>query len=145
MSQRYKKDHIALQALWFDCVIRYNRILDEGIRLKIVDDFRDNLVDIKPNNPGDKKNLREIYLNWEQNTWIPECKKELDNWIKANSFEAGDRNNLLKQYEFIKRYNNHKRFSKIIQVIQDSGIGLGTGETTGKGHYVGPENLEEFI
>ena len=124
-KEKEKNEYQALQNTWYACVNRYLSTIDENERLQLVDDFRDALVDIKPDG---QTALRKIYEHWEQNTWIPACKKELDTWVKANSFEAGDITNLHKQYEFIKRNNNYKRFRKIMQVIQDSGIGFGNAD-----------------
>ena len=129
MNTRYKKDYMALQNAWNICVMKYLATSYDDERLKIVDDFRDALIDIKPEDPENKKNLRTTYENWEKDIWIPACKKELNNWVKVNSFEAGDTTNLYTHYEFIKRSNNYKRFRKIMQVIQDSGIGLGQGSS----------------
>ena len=141
MTTRSKKDYMALQNAWNICVIRYLTSYEDE-RLRIIDDFRDSLVDIKPDDTENEKNLRTTYENWEKNIWLPDCKKELDSWVKVNSFEAGDITNLHKQYEFIKRNNNYKRFRKILQVIQDSGIGL--GQSGGEGHYVGPTDIDRF-
>jgi len=82
---------MALQNAWNVCVLRYLGTNDKETRYHIINDFRDAIVDIKPDGA---KALRKTFEEWEQ---------------------------------------NHLRFRKIMQVIQDSGIGLGAGKE--RGHY----------
>lgn len=121
---------MALQNAWNICVMRYLSTMDESERVKIMDDFRDALIDIKSTG---KEALRANYEKWENKTWNTDCKKELTLWINNNRFESGEPSNIEEQYEFIRQINNYKRFRKIMQIIQDSGIGLGSGKE--RGHY----------
>lgn len=130
MSKRNIKDYMALQNAWNMCVMRYLGTIDPEIRILVVDDFRDALIDIKPDGV---KALRSTYEKWENDNWIPFCRKKLDSWIQNNGYEGKLEENCIREYENIKCDYNHLRFRKIMQVIQDSGIGLGAGRE--RGHF----------
>lgn len=130
MSKQYSKDYMALQNAWNICVMRYLSTSPDSIeRINIMDDFRDSLIDIST---GDKA-LRSKYEDWERDVWQKEVNQELGFWVKNNSFESKDEDSLRRQGLVIKKNNNYKRFRKIMQVIQDSGIGLGRGKE--RDHY----------
>jgi len=121
---------MALQNAWNVCVLRYLGTNDNEARYYIINDFRDAIVDIKPDGA---KALRKTFEEWEQEEWIPLCQKQLNLWIHDNHFEAQINKNQIDEYQNIKHDYNHLRFRKIMQVIQDSGIGLGAGKE--RGHY----------
>lgn len=138
---KYKTDYIALQNLWNLCAIRYINSFTKEERMMVVDDFRDTLIDIKPDG---KHAIRTNYENWEKDEWIPLCKSKLVEWIGYNTFEAQVEENKMQEFEHIKQDYNYMRYRKIMQLIQDSGIGLGQGGSSGKGFNVGPDNIEKF-
>ena len=130
MSKYSKKDFMALQNAWNICLSRYltSQTLEE--RLTIIDDWRDSLVDVKPDG---KLALRSTYENWEEHTWLKDCKQKLADWKRDNPFESKDIDELRREYEDIKKEQNYLRFREIMQTIQHSGIGLGMGKE--RGHY----------
>jgi hypothetical protein len=126
MSIRYnKKDFLALQNLWNVCALRYLGSISKEERVIIIDDFRETLIDIRPD--GDQA-IRKNYDDWEKNEWIPYCNAILNGWIKNNSFEAKIEANKENERDIIKQENNYIRYHKILQLIQNSGIGLGQGK-----------------
>lgn len=137
---KYKKDYLALQNLWNVCALRYLGSMDKNERMSIVDDFRDTLINIKDEGV---QAIRRQYDKWEENEWIPFCKSKLIAWIHNNTFESQVESNKIQEFESIKMDYNYMRYRKIMQLIQDSGIGLGQG-SSGKGYYAGPENIEKF-
>jgi len=122
-----KRDYIALQNIWVMNIQAYLTERNEDARYEIVDDFKDSLVDVTPDGP---MALRSKYDKWEQNIWKEMCLTYLNNWKLNNSFKAAVPDNLSKEFERIKQDNNYIRYRKIIQIIQDSGIGLGSKKTT---------------
>lgn len=121
---KFKKDYLALQNLWNVCALRYLGSINRDQRYYIVNDFSDSLIDIKPDG---KEAIRSNYERWESDYWIPLCKSKLLNWINNNNFEARIEENKRQEYENIKMDLNYLRYRKIMQLIQDSGIGLGQG------------------
>lgn len=142
MSKYSKKDFMALQNAWNICLSKYLAANTLGERLNIIDDWRDSLVDVKPSGI---LALRTTYEHWEENDWLKDCKTKLIRWKQNNPFEAKDIDEVKREFNDIKQERNYLRFREIMQVIQNSGIGLGTGETGGMGHYVGPKDLEKFV
>lgn len=122
---KYKKDYLALQNLWNVCALRYLGSMSEEERMYVVDDFRDSLIDIKPEG---NQAIRSSYEKWERDEWVPFCKKKLDEWCYYNSYESQVEDNKIHEYENIKQDYNYLRYRKIMQIIQDSGIGLGQGK-----------------
>jgi len=122
-----KRDYIALQNTWLTCILEYLKETSEDHRFSIIDDFKDSLVDVQP-----KGNLalRNNYDEWERDEWKEMCKIHLFNWKKENSFQAAVKENIIKEYEKIKLDYNYLRYRKIMQIIQDSGIGLGAKKNT---------------
>lgn len=121
---KYKKDYLALQNLWNVCALRYLGSQSMSERMHVVDDFRDSLIDIKPDG---NQAIRSQYERWEQEYWIPFCKKRLSEWIQGNPFESRVDSKKLQEFQNIKQDFNYMRYRKIMQLIQDSGIGLGQG------------------
>lgn len=122
---KYNKDYLALQNIWNVCALRYLGSISKNQRVEIIEDFHDSLVDIVPEG---KKAIRRNYEDWEKNEWIPFCKKKLITWIENNVFASKREENRINEYENIKMDFNYMRFRKIMQLIQDSGIGLGQGK-----------------
>lgn len=120
-----KSDYIALQNLWYTCSDNYLKTNDKSMRVRIIDDFRDTLVDITPDGC---KSIRSLYKKWEENVWLPLCKKQLDMWAYSNPFEARVYEQRKQEENNIKEEFNHLRYRMILQIIQDSGIGLGQGK-----------------
>jgi len=152
MSKQYKTDYIALQNLWFICSQAYIEAYFDGDMercFSIINVYRDTLIDITPLNEKNKdeqwkKAIRFKYEKWESEYWIPYCKTKLAEWIKYNSFESKVEDNRRREFENIKKEYNHLRYRKIMQIIQDSGIGLGQGSGGGKGFNVGPKDPGKF-
>ena len=141
MSKRHTKDYMALQSAWNICVMRYLSVSPDSVeRVNVMDDFRDSLIDIKETG---NEALRSNYEEWEQDEWMLEVNQNLAIWVKHNSFEAKEEDSFRRQEIIIKKNLNYKRFRKIMQIIQDSGIGLGQGGS-GRGYDVGPDNIEKF-
>ena len=122
---KYNKDYLALQNLWNVCALRYLGTNSRSERLSIVDDFRDTLIDIKTEG---EKSIRSNYEKWETDYWVPFCEQKLRRWIENNPFEARIQDNKLQEFQSIKQDFNYMRYRKIMQLIQDSGIGLGQGK-----------------
>ena len=141
MSSRFNKDYLALQNLWFMCAVKYMDSEIDKMRMKIMDDFRDCLIDIKSEG---KEAIRSNYERWEKDIWIPFCKSKLAEWIHDNAFEACIETNKVDEFENIKQDYNYQRYRKIMQLIQDSGIGLGQGSGGSKGYYFGADNHKEI-
>lgn len=141
MSFKQKSDYIALQNLWYTCSDTYLKIQDRSARVKIIDDFRDTLLDITREGA---KAIRSNYDMWEKETWLTMCREHLDEWVKRNPFEARVNNNRQLEYSNIKADLNYLRYRKIMQLIQDSGIGLGQGGSTGGSFNAGPKNKSKF-
>ena len=132
---KYKKDYLALQNLWNVCALRYLGSRSSMERMHIIDDFRDSLIDIKPYDKTDTedanyKAIRSSYEKWEQEYWIPYCKTKLAEWIKYNPFESQVETKKIQELQNTKQDYNYMRFRKIMQLIQDSGIGLGQGSSS---------------
>jgi len=121
---KYNRDYLALQNLWNVCALRYLGSISKSERVHIVDDFRDSVIDIKPDG---LKAIRSNYDNWEKNEWMPFCKGKLLIWMQNNPFESRIEENKIQEFENIKMDFNYMRYRKIMQLIQDSGIGLGQG------------------
>lgn len=120
-----KRDYYAFQALWQDIAHRYIQTTDPEIRYEIVNTFRDSLIDIQPEGI---RALRTIYEKWEKEEWEVFCEKELQRWKVSNPFEASDERSVQDERKQIKLEYNYMRYKKILQVIQDSGIGLGSSK-----------------
>ena len=133
---------MALQNAWNICLSKYLTAQTYEERVYVIDDWRDSLVDVKSDG---KLALRSNYEDWEEKTWLSNCKNKMMQWKQSNPFESKDSDECRREFADIKMEQNYLRFRRIMQVIQDSGIGLGTGESMGKGFYVGPENLENFV
>lgn len=118
-----KRDYYAFQALWQDIAHRYIQTINPEIKYEIVNTFRDSLIDIQPNGI---RALRSIYEKWEKEEWLPFCEKEL--WKNLSPFEASDKRAIQNEREQIKIEYNYIRYKKILQIIQDSGIGLGSSK-----------------
>ena len=130
MSKYSKKDFMALQNAWNICLSKYLTANTYEERLNIIDDWRDSLVDVKPDG---KLALRSTYEEWEENTWLNDCKQKTTKWKRDNPFESKDPDEVIREFNDIKMEHNYLRFRKIMQVIQNSGIGLGMGKE--RGHY----------
>ena len=118
-----KRDYYAFQALWQDLAHEYIHIKDKETRYEVVNTFRDSLIDIQIEGA---RALRSIYDDWEKNTWKAFIEKELYDWRKENPFEASDKKAAQDELEQLCYEYNYMRYKKILQIIQDSGIGLGT-------------------
>lgn len=118
-----KRDYYALQDTWRELVHQYINTFDPAERVLVMDDFRDSLVDIGK----EKKQLRTTYEEWEKTFFYPYCEEKIVHWIKQNPYESGLQDNVDQEYKLIIQEYNYLRFRKIRQVIQDSGIGFGTG------------------
>lgn len=138
---KYKKDYLALQNLWNVCALRYLSASSREDRYHIVDDFRDTLIDIRTDD--EDLAIRNSYEKWEREEWLPFCEKKLVEWSHFNSFESNVEDKKVQEFENIKLDYNYMRYRKIMQLIQDSGIGLGQG-SGGEGHYVGPSDIGRF-
>lgn len=132
-----KTDYFALQTHW-NCIINlYIYTQDKGFRIDIIDDLKDFLIDI---NTGDKSNeeefnkkqIRSNYFKWEREDWEPMIKAALKEYIKVNPEDFVTTEDIVNKEEKIKQDLNHLRIRKIIQLIQDSGIGLGGGKVRGQ-------------
>lgn len=120
---KYKKDYLALQNAWYTLVLKYIGS-NNNERTGIIDDFRDSLVDEKPEGV---KALRSSYEKWELGYWIPFCENKLMEWMKQYPFESQIHDNTMQELQNIRQDYNYLRYRKIMQIIQDSGIGLGQG------------------
>ena len=121
-----KKDFMALQNAWNICLSKYLTAQTHEERLTIIDDWRDSLVDVKTDG---KMALRSTYEQWEEHTWLHSCKLQMVKWKQDNPFSSKDKEECRREFNDIKKERNYLRFRRIMQVIQDSGIGLGTGAT----------------
>lgn len=121
-----KRDYYAFQALWQDLAHRYIQTVEPEIRYEIVNTFRDSLVDIQPDG---KYALRSIYEKWEEKVWLVFCEKELQQWKIKTPFEADAEKSVLDEKEQILFEYNYMRYKRILQIIQDSGIGLGSSKS----------------
>ncbi len=118
-----KRDYYAFQALWQDLAHRYIQTTDPDTRYEIVNTFRDSLIDIQPEGV---RALRSIYDKWEKEEWLVFCGKRLEEWKVSSPFEASDEKAIRNEERQIQLECNYMRYKKILQIIQDSGIGLGT-------------------
>jgi len=134
-----KRDYYAFQALWQENAHNYIQARSLEDQYVIVNTFRDSLVDITPDG---KRALFTRFTEWEENYWIPFCKKKLEEWRSSYPFESNDRRAEHDEYEQIMKDYNFMRYRKILQIIQDSGIGLGTGSS--RGYNVGPKDKSKF-
>jgi hypothetical protein len=121
-----KRDYYAFQALWQDIAHRYIQTTEIDIRYELVNTFRDSLIDIQPNGP---RALRSIYEKWEKDIWSVFCEKELERWNESNPFESSDKRAVQDEKEQLLKDYNYMRYKKILQIIQDSGIGLGSSKS----------------
>jgi len=55
------------------------------------------------------------------------CSDKHNEWIDKNHFESTNQQSFDDEYSRIQQKYNYLRYSKILQIIQDSGIGLGQG------------------
>ena len=141
---KYKTDYIALQNLWYKCSEMYLDSLfrnDKTRAMSIIEGFKDTLVDIDDDG---KRAIRKNYDTWEEQKWHPFCETKLINWMNNNPFESRIEENKIQEFENIKMDYNYMRYRKIMQLIQDSGIGLGQARTGGGSYNVGIDNIEEF-
>ena len=134
-----KRDYYAFQILWQENAHNYIQAMSLEEQYIIVNKFRDSLVDIALEG---KRALRTRFTEWEEKEWIPFCKNALKEWMKEYPFEASDKKAKQDEYEQITKDYNYLRYRKILQLIQDSGIGLGTGGS--RGYDVGPKNKSKF-
>ena len=134
-----QRDYYAFQEVWQHCVHRYLSAEDPSSRVGIVDDLRDSLVDIKEDG---NKALRKQYDVWEENEFLPKVHKEFREWAKQNPFESKDFIQSQHAYDNILEELSYLKYHKILQIIQDSGIGLGVGG--GSGFYIGPKDKGKF-
>jgi len=114
-----------LRDAWNVCVQRYLNIPSKEGRYFAIDDFIESLVDIKP------EGARAIYSNfkkWEEDVWLPLCEEQLRQWAKYNPFDAQVSENEIREWTDIRYDNNYRRYHKILQLIQNSGIGFGRGK-----------------
>jgi len=121
-----KRDYYAFQALWQDIAHRYIQVVDPEIRYDIVNTFRDSLIDIQSDG---SRALRAIYDKWEKEKWEVSCENELEQWKASNPFEASDERGVQDEQKQIRLEHNYERYKKILQIIQDSGIGLGSSKS----------------
>ena len=142
-SSRFNtRDYYALQEGWVRCrdmyldAIKYG---NEELQVKIIDTWRDSLVDVTPES---KLALLSNYEKWEKNEWEKLCESNFNKWVKANSFDAANYQSREDEGERIKQELNNLRYRKILEVIQGSGIGLGT--KSGLGYHVGPKDKAKF-
>ncbi len=137
-----KKDYIALQNLWYECAIAYLHSINyPELRVRIIDDWVNSLVNIEEDG---EKAIKKNYKEWEEKEWYPMCQLKLMEWIDNNPFEAKVDKNKDNEFYFIQQDFNYLRYEKIMQVIQDSGIGLGQISSSGGGYYVGPKDVDRF-
>lgn len=129
MSKYSKKDFMALQNAWNICLSKYLTAQTYDERLTIIDDWRDSLVDVKTDG---KLALRSTYETWEEHTWLRDCKLRMVKWKENNPFSAKDLDECRREFADIKMEHNYLRFREIMQVIQNSGIGLGMGKERGQ-------------
>lgn len=132
MSSRFNKDYLALQNLWYSCshdFIEAYKFGDPAKCMRIIDVFHASLVNVIPPDATDEntKSLHHQYEQWLVEEWIPLCKKKLAEWAKQNPFESHIDDNKVQEFDNIKEEYTIMRFHKIMQIIQDSGIGLGQG------------------
>ena len=121
-----KRDYYAFQSLWQENAHTYiqSGSLDE--QYNVINKFRDSLIDIAPDGV---KALRTCYMEWEEKEWIPFCEDKFKEWEDTNSFEASDKIARHDEYNNIMKDYNYMRYRKILQLIQDSGIGLGSSKS----------------
>lgn len=121
-----KRDYYAFQALWQEIAHRYIQTTESDTRYEIVNTFRDSLIDIQPEGV---RALRSVYDKWEKEEWLVLCENKLERWEVSNPFEASDEKAIRNEKEQIQLEHNYMRYKKILQIIQDSGIGLGTSKS----------------
>jgi len=119
-----KRDYYAFQALWQELAHRYIQASNPEERYGIVNTFRDSLINIQEG----LRALRSIYEKWEKDVWLVFCDDKLERWKNDNPFEASDEKAVEDEAEQIRSEYNYMRYKKILQIIQDSGIGLGTSK-----------------
>lgn len=134
-----RKSYVPYQSIWYSLIELYNHTFDNGARVLIVDDLIDNLVDMDKG----KKALYSIYKKWEKDVWIPLCQKRFKGWIDSNPLISDSYERQRNEWNSIKEEENSKRFHKIQQIIQDSGIGLGDFGSRG-GYYAGPKDPDKY-
>ena len=123
---KFSRAYVALQNIWTELIHLYNNTFNPETRLAIVDDLINTLVDIEETG---KKALYTRYKEWEKNEWNPIIKNRFNEWVDNNKLIADDYKRRTSEIREIKQEENPKRLHKIMQIIQDSGIGLGSGKT----------------
>jgi len=124
MADKGSRDYYAFQELWRECARNYIQAENDGLRCRITNTFRDSLVDIELSG---KKALRTTFEDWEKNEWVVICKETLDEWKRNNFFKTTNPRIVENEISQIRKEQNFLRYRKILQIIQDSGIGLGSG------------------
>lgn len=98
--------------------------------------FYDALLDLDE----DKKAIATKVNNYYENTYLPELKKE----IEEQTYHTTDESTIESHRTQIENGYIRKLFKFIIQTIQKSGVGWQL-RGSGKGYYVGADNVDEFI
>ena len=135
------RDYYALQVGWVRCRDMYLEAIkfdNRELQVRIIDAWRDSLVDVSEG----KRALRSNYEDWENNEWKVLCNNRFDKWTESDPFEATNPQSVRDESERIAQELNPLRYRKILEIIQNSGIGLGT--KSGLGYYVGPKDKEKF-
>lgn len=117
-----KRDYYALQETWRDIIHQYTNTRDPRERVVIIDILRDSLVDVAETG---KMALYSEYIEWEQ-IWEKLVEQELHATIEEYPNDFQDDDDERRQKDIITQIFNYKRYMKIRQIIQDSGIGLGS-------------------
>lgn len=123
---KFNKGYVALQNIWTELIHIYNNTFNPEIRVTIIDDLINTLVDIEETG---KKALYSRYMKWQETKWDPIIENKLNIWIKNNRLISDDYQRRTNEKRELKQELNPRRLHKIMQIIQDSGIGLGSGKT----------------
>jgi len=124
MADKGNRDYYAFQELWQTCARNYIQAEDSERRCEITNTFRESLVDIEPKG---KKALKTTFEDWEKNEWVVMCTEKLDDWKRNNFFKTANPRIVENEISQIRKEQNFLRYEKILQIIQNSGIGLGSG------------------
>ena len=83
--------------------------------------------------------IKDKVKKYVETEWYP----KINNIVSRNTIETNDSDTIALERRLTEAQYIHELFSFIIQTIQDSGIGW-QSPSSGKGYYVGADNIEEF-
>ena len=122
MIKKDIRDYYALQEGWQICRNQYLYSNSPQERVRIIDDWRDSLIDIEKES---NKALRSSFDTWENTFFKKKIQVEFEQWCNDHAFENADDSIKEAQLQHIISMYNNLRYKKILQIIQDSGIGMG--------------------